>query len=111
MPQPINQQKKALLSAYGFFPAWEFPEDDWFVMRAMAGLSASGVRPSIGAYRFCTNAAYSAGVAGVPTVGFGPAAETDAHMVDERLKLDDLEAAAKGYRGIIEATLSGGSGV
>ena len=24
------------------------------------------------AYRFCTNAAYSAGVAGVPTVGFGP---------------------------------------
>jgi acetylornithine deacetylase/succinyl-diaminopimelate desuccinylase-like protein len=50
-------------------------------------------------------------VAGVPTVGFGPAAETDAHVVDERLRLADLEAAAKGYRGIIEATLGGGSSV
>jgi putative selenium metabolism hydrolase len=91
-----------------FFPAWEYPEDDWFVGRALGGLRAAGLDPTIGAYRFCTNAAYSAGIAGVPTVGFGPAAETDAHMVDERLKLDDLEAAARGYRGIIEATLGVG---
>jgi putative selenium metabolism hydrolase len=93
-----------------FFPAWEFPKDDWFVVRAMAGLSSTGLSPEIGAYRFCTNAAYSAGVAGVPTVGFGPAAETDAHLVDERLRLSDLEAAARGYLGIIDATLGGGSG-
>lgn len=88
-----------------FFPAWEFPEDDWFVLRALEGLSASGLSPEMSAYRFCTNAAYSAGVAGVPTVGFGPADETDAHRVDERLKLEELEAAARGYQGIIESTL------
>jgi acetylornithine deacetylase/succinyl-diaminopimelate desuccinylase-like protein len=97
---------------YGkFFPAWEFPEDDWFVLRAMGGLRASGLSPEMRAYRFCTNAAYSAGVAGVPTVGFGPAAETDAHRVDERLKLEALEAAARGYQGIIEGTLGSGPGV
>ena len=50
-------------------------------------------------------AAYSAGVAGIPTVGFGPAKETEAHVVDERLRLDDLEAAAQGYAGIIAAVL------
>ncbi len=88
-----------------FFPAWLFPEDDWFVTRAVQGLAISGLAPEVGAYRFCTNAAYSAGVAGVPTVGFGPAKESDAHMVDERLRLVDLEAATRGYEGIIEAVL------
>jgi len=89
-----------------FFPAWVFAEEHPFVQSALAGLRAAGLAPSIGAYRFCTNAAYSAGQAGVPTVGFGPAAEGDAHVVDERLELAALHKAAAGYRGIIEATLS-----
>jgi putative selenium metabolism hydrolase len=88
-----------------FFPAWLFPEDDWFVVGAKGGLMAAGLDPSTSAYRFCTNAAYSAGIEGVPTVGFGPGKETDAHRVDERLKLAELEAAARGYRGIVEAVL------
>jgi putative selenium metabolism hydrolase len=88
-----------------FFPAWLFPEDDWYVQHALAGLQQAGLQPQIGAYRFCTNGAYSAGVAGVPTVGFGPATEGDAHVVDERLRLDDLFAAARGYHGIIHSVL------
>ncbi len=88
-----------------FFPAWLFPEDEWLVGRSRRGLEAAGLDPELGAYRFCTNAAYSAGEAGVPTVGFGPAQEADAHMVDEKLALADLEAAARGYRGIAEAVL------
>jgi putative selenium metabolism hydrolase len=96
------------LSAQKFFPAWLLPEDDWYVQRAMQGLHQAGLQPRFGAYRFCTNAAYSAGVAGVPTVGFGPAGESDAHVVDERLRLSDLAAAARGYVGIIQAVLGGG---
>jgi acetylornithine deacetylase/succinyl-diaminopimelate desuccinylase-like protein len=88
-----------------FFPAWLFPELEPFVQQALQGLRAAGLSPDIGAYRFCTNAAYSAGVAGVPTIGFGPATEADAHIVDEQLKIKELVAAAAGYRGIIEATL------
>ena len=88
-----------------FFPAWVFAEEHPFVQSALAGLRAAGLAPTIGAYRFCTNAAYSAGQAGVPTVGFGPAAEGDAHVVDERLELAALHKAAAGYLGIIEATL------
>jgi len=93
------------LSQKKFFPAWVFPEDDWFVVRSLQGLTGKGLSPDVSAYRFCTNAAYSAGVAGVPTVGFGPAKETDAHLVDERLRLEDLKAAAMGYSGIIEVVL------
>jgi acetylornithine deacetylase/succinyl-diaminopimelate desuccinylase-like protein len=46
-------------------------------------------------------------VANVPTIGFGPGAEGDAHVVDERLSLDDLDQTARGYRGIIESVLGG----
>ena len=38
-------------------------------------------------------------------MGFGPAAEGDAHVVDERLELAALHKAAAGYLGIILATL------
>jgi putative selenium metabolism hydrolase len=96
----------AALRCEKFFPAWLLPEDDVFVARALAGLQSAGLRPTTGAYRFCTNAAYSAGIAHIPTVGFGPATEADAHVVDERLRLSELLAAARGYRGIIDAVLS-----
>ena len=94
------------LHADKFFPAWIFPESHPFVASALAGLHETGLQPQISAYRFCTNGAYSAGIAGVPTTGFGPAKESDAHVVDERLLLSDLFAAAQGYQGIIEAVLS-----
>lgn len=43
---------------------------------------------NIGYYRFCTNAARSAGMLGIPTLGFDPGLETDAHIADESLSLD-----------------------
>ena len=74
---------------------------------ALRGLRSAGLNPEIGAYRFCTNAAYSAGTANIPTIGFGLGAEEDAHTVDEHIKLKDLEQAAKGYTGIIKTVLNG----
>ncbi len=92
-----------MLSGAKFLPAWVFPEEHPFVQAALRGLRAAGLDPAIGAYRFCTDAAYSAGTAGVPTVGFGPGREEDAHVVDERLAVADLLAAERGYCGIIAA--------
>jgi putative selenium metabolism hydrolase len=95
----------AVLRCEKFFPAWLYPETDPFVAQVRHGLNMAGLQPRTSAYRFCTNAAYSAGLAGVPTVGFGPATEADAHVVDERLRVADLLAAANGYAGIIAAVL------
>lgn len=94
-----------MLRAYKFFPAWELEENHPYVQKALNGLRAAGLDPDTRAYRFCTNAAYSIGVAGTPTIGFGPGAEGDAHVVDEKIRLDDLEKAALGYKGMIEAVL------
>jgi len=96
-----------VLTCNKFFPAWELEEMHPFVQMALDGLRTSGLDPEMTAYRFCTNAAYSIGEANIPTIGFGPGAEGDAHVVDEKIKLSDLEKAAKGYRGIIEAVLGG----
>jgi acetylornithine deacetylase/succinyl-diaminopimelate desuccinylase-like protein len=45
------------------------------------------------------------GKARVPTIGFGPGTEADAHIVDECLSLESLEKVAFGYVGIIQAIL------
>lgn len=95
----------AVLQGAKFLQAWALPEDHPFVKTCAQGLRRAGLQPKIGAYRFCTNAAYSAGVAKIPTVGFGPGREEDAHIVDERLELRALITAERGYRGIIEAVL------
>ena len=91
------------LAAPKFYPAWTLPEEHPFVQSALGGLRQAGLSPNLRTFRFCTNAAYSAGVAGVPTVGFGVGAETEAHTVDESVKLSDLVAAMQGYQGIIES--------
>ena len=88
-----------------FFPAWLADDADPFVTGALAAVHGAGIDAGLNAYRFCTNAAYSAGAAGIPTIGFGPATEADAHIINERLKLDDLIAAAQGYQAIGEAVL------
>lgn len=96
----------AVLRGLKFFPAWILPENHPYVQTCLQALRKVGLRPELGAYRFCTNAAYSAGVAKVPTVGFGPGREEDAHVADERLSIDELELAERGYRAIIEAVLA-----
>jgi putative selenium metabolism hydrolase len=96
----------AVLRGPKFLPAWVLPEAHPFVQAALHGLRNAGLDPEMSAYRFCTNAAYSAGMAGVPTIGFGPGREEDAHVVDERIAVDAVLAAERGYRGIIEAALA-----
>jgi len=88
-----------------FFPAWVVDEHHPLVQSALRGLRAAGFDPALGAYGYCTNAAYSAGIAGVPTIGFGPGKETDAHIVDEYIALDELVRAAEGYAAIIAGVL------
>lgn len=95
----------AALHGPKFFPAWKLPAEHELVRGALAGLRQAGLDPALRAYRFCTNGTYSAGRAQIPTVGFGPSAEGQAHVVDEHIELEQLFAAARGYRGILEAVL------
>ena len=91
-----------------WFAPWELAEDHELIQSALAGLRAAGLDPGLSSYQFCTNGAYSAGVAGVPTIGFGPSTEEHAHVVDEHIEIDQLIAARAGYAAISRAVLDRG---
>lgn len=76
-----------------FQPAWLVNEGDSFARSCRNALG----EPQVGYYSFCTNAARSAGMLGIPTIGFGPGSEHHAHIADEYLELEQLWGAAAGY--------------
>ena len=86
-----------LIVAPNFSPAWKIDPEEPLVTGAVAALRQIGQQPALGTYRFCTNGSGSAGVLGVPTIGYGPGHEETAHTVDEYLELDQLFSAAEGY--------------
>lgn len=89
-----------------WFAPWQMEEDSEIVRKALAGLRAAGLDPALRSYQFCTNGAYSAGYAGIPTIGFGPSHEELAHVVDEFIELDELVSACRGYAGIATSVLA-----
>ena len=89
-----------------WYPPWQAAAGCPHVERSEQALRALGQQPKRASYSFCTNAAWSAGVAGIPTIGYGPSHEGLAHIVDEYLELDQLHAACDGYRAIAESALA-----
>ena len=81
-----------------YYPAWALDEDHPLVTigqetRRAISLPAS---PS-GKWGFSTNGTYWAGKAGIPSIGFGPGNELNAHTVDEHVPLDEVVKATEFY--------------
>jgi putative selenium metabolism hydrolase len=89
-----------------WYPPWELSEEHELVQKALEGLRGAGFDPGFGSYQFCTNAAHSAGVAGVPTIGFGPSTEAHAHVIDEHVEIEQLLRARAGYAAISSRLLA-----
>ncbi len=83
-----------------FAPAWKTAPGHPLVEAALRGLVGAGLPARLGAYGFCTNGSYSAGKYGLPTIGFGPANEAQAHTIDEFIEIEALLAGARGYAAI-----------
>jgi len=89
-------------------PAWEIPESSPLVQGALGALRRIGLNPAVGRYAFCTNGSYSAGVAGIPTIGFGPSREDQAHVIEECVEVEQLVSAARGFAAIAREMLGAG---
>jgi len=89
-----------------YFPAWYMPSE-------FAELVAGELGGELVTWRFGTDGSHTAGEAGILTIGYGPGDETLAHRPNERVRVADLRAAARGYAKIVrlaEAHLPRGAG-
>jgi putative selenium metabolism hydrolase len=80
-----------------FCPAWWTDEASPTVVAARAAMAAAGLDPTPTHYSFCTNGSFTAGLRGIPTIGFGVGLEHIAHQVDEHVTLASLAAGERGY--------------
>ena len=80
------------------FPFWVTPEDEPLLRAASASIeNLLAYAPHLGRWEFSTDGVYTAGTAGIPTIGFGPGEERYAHTVDDQVRLKDLVSAAQVY--------------
>ena len=81
-----------------YFPAWALDEDHPLVTIGQDTRQAIGLPDtSSGKWGFSTNGTYWAGKAGIPSIGFGPGSELNAHTVDEHVPLDEVVKATEFY--------------
>lgn len=88
------------LSGKRFFPGWLLSPEHELVNGAQKALREAGLTSELSTYNISTNASYCAGVAKLPTIGFGPGREQDMHIADENVEVSQLTAAAAGYQAI-----------
>lgn len=86
-----------------YFPTWEMPESTKEVKVARAAYEAVfGDKPTVGHWTFSTNGIATAGMHGIPTIGFGPGHEHFAHAPNECVEVEHLVRACAFYAGFVE---------
>ncbi len=91
-----------------YYPAWQTAETAPAVEAALRGYRrAFEAEPELGFWTFSTNGVATAGLHGIPTVGFGPGEEKWAHAVDERVAIADLARAAAFYMSFARELVGG----
>ena len=80
------------------FPPWALPAEHPFLQAAAQSLRRTlGYRPPISHWNFSTDGVYTMGQANIPTIGFGPGQEEQAHAPNEHVLLDKVHLAARAY--------------
>jgi acetylornithine deacetylase/succinyl-diaminopimelate desuccinylase-like protein len=96
--QPVTSWKGVDLSGPAFFPGWLLQEDHLLLEAGKLTCAALWGRiPPVDVWKFSTNGTYSAGEAGIPTLGFGPMEEQYVHTPQDQVDLDKLLKGAMFY--------------
>ncbi|MDN5362780.1 MAG: hypothetical protein PWP70_1827 [Moorella sp. (in: firmicutes)] len=98
--------KGKVIGGEEFFPAWSLPEDHPLVQAGAAAFrEALGREPVIGRWGFSTDGTYTAGQAGIPTIGFGPGDERYPHSEQDQIAVSEMLEAVAVYA-LLPATLA-----
>ncbi len=87
-----------------YYPTWQTEENEPPVQKSVeAYRDTFGAEPEVGHWTFSTNGVATAGLCGIPTVGFGPGHEKFAHAPNEEVEVDHLVRSAAFYAGFVAA--------
>ncbi len=96
--QPVLSHTGLRLDGPSFYPGWLLNQDHPLIVAGRAtGTVLWGAPPPVGVWRFSTDGTYSAGAAGIPSLGFGPQEEQYVHTTQDQVSLDKLCKAAAFY--------------
>ncbi len=96
--QPVLTHTGCRLDGPAFYPGWLLAEDHPLLGAGQATCEALWGRPAeVDVWRFSTDGTYSAGHAGIPTLGFGPEEEQYVHTALDQVNLAKLQKAAEFY--------------
>jgi putative selenium metabolism hydrolase len=85
-----------------FYPGWVLdPQSEW-VRKARRAVKTAGLPEEPIVVPYCTHASYTAGIAGIPTVIFGPSTIELAHITDEYIQIEQLMKAAGGFSALAQ---------
>lgn len=84
-----------------YYPTWLLEEDHELVQDTYdVADTMLDSTVDITKWTFSTSGNYTMGVAGIPTIGFGPSREEFAHMANEQVNVDDVVRACDVYAGL-----------
>jgi putative selenium metabolism hydrolase len=96
--EPVEFFTRKTLVDHKYFPTGYLEPSTPLIQKAKSVLeSAIGQEINIIKWLFSTDGVYTAGIAKLPTIGFGPGEEEQAHTPNEHLVIDQLIKSAKGY--------------
>lgn len=81
-----------------YFPTWKFDESNFLVQAGINDYKALyGKKPVVDKWTFSTNLVSVAGRHKIPSIGFGPGDEKEAHAPNEKNRIDDLVICSAFY--------------
>ena len=96
--QPVRSHTGLQLDGPAFYPGWLIDEDAEIIQVGKETYEALWQQaPVVDVWKFSTDGTYSAGVAGIPTMGFGPMEEPFVHSVMDQVNLEKMKKAAMFY--------------
>ena len=96
------------LAADAYYPAWLLAEDHPLLLQAAASVERSlGRKPEVGIWRFSSDGVYTMGLAGIPTIGFGPGRSLLSHAPNESIRLEDVHRSIPVYADLARDLLYG----
>ncbi len=84
-----------IVSITPYYKPWHMDSGHPLIRSASKCLEEKLGKSEIIMWSFCTNGSYTKGELGIPTIGFGPGHEEEAHKTGEKIEIDKVVKAAE----------------